>query len=212
MLTKREVVSRSHVYSSIGSNADNDRHFRFYHLDPVERPIGSPYQLRPHPNETPIAFIDMISITPSRSLGAHVHIEPGAQQKIAVTIHLRTHHNISKEIIVNMDKPSIQTVGIGKNGGIVFNFDAHARLQSAHYIPHIGWYTFAIELFLKGKYNDVFVPVYPTSTEGNTTVKVWKINYPAYIKRDTKYLMIEPAGTRTETKPNENIKQHSHEH
>ena len=155
MLTEREVIERSHVYSQIGSTVDNDRHFQFYHLNPIETPIGSPYQLRPHPHQTPIAFIDMISITPSRIPGDHVHIEPGAQQKVGVTIHLRTHHKISKEIIVNKDTPTIQTVGLGKNGGIVFEFDAHARLQNAHYIPHNGWYTLAIELFLKGKYNDV---------------------------------------------------------
>ncbi len=174
--------------------------------------IRSPYQLRPHTHQTPIAFIDMVSITSSRAPGAHVDIEPGAQQKIVITVHLRTHHNISKEILVNMDKPSIQTVGLGRNGGIVFQFDDRARLQNAHYIPQLGWHAIAIELFLKGKYNDVFVPVYPTNTEDNTTVKVWKINYPAYIKKDTKYLVTEPTDTGTEIKPVENIEQHSHEH
>ena len=209
MLTKHEVITRSHAYSLIGSNTNDDRHFRFYELRRVEMPIGTPYQVRPPRHETPVAFVDMISTTPIRNPGEHARTLPDAQQKISVTIHLRTHHNIFKEILINTNKPSLQAVDIG-NGGIIFDFDALARLQNAYYISPLGWNSLAVKLFLRGKYNDVFIPVYPTSGESTAFVKVWKIHYPSLIKSDSEYLITEP----TQYLPTQSIhdSDHPHEH
>lgn len=191
LLTKHEVITRSHAYSLIGSNTNDDRHFRLYELRRVEIPIGAPHQLRPHRHETPVAFVDMISTTPIRNPGEHTYTLPDAQQKVSVTIHLRTHHNIFKEILVSTNKPTLQAVDIG-NGGIIFNFDAQARLQNAHYIPPLGWKSVAVKLFLRNKYEDVFIPIYPANAEDPALVKVWKIHYPSFIKADPRYLITEP--------------------
>lgn len=187
MLTKRGVTSQSKNFSFIGSNENNDRRFRFYELESTEIPIGAPYQIRSKWNTTPFAFIDMVSTTPVRSPGAHAHIIPGTQQKIGVTVHLKTHRNIFQEISVNADKPSLQAVDI-ENGGIALYFDSKATLEKAYYVPPLGWNSLAVKLFLHQEHSTAFVPVYPIDEDAKTEVKVWEIHYPPDIKTDEKYL------------------------
>ena len=187
MLTERGVRSQSKNFSFIGSHENNDRRFRFYELESTKIPIGAPYQIRSKWNTTPFAFIDMVSTTPVRSPGAHAHIIPGTQQKIGVTVHLKTHRNIVQEITVNADKPSLQTVDI-ENGGIALYFDSKATLEKAYYVPPLGWNSLAVKLFLHQEHSTAFVPVYPTDEDAKTEVKVWELQYPPDIKTDEKYL------------------------
>ncbi len=207
MLTEREVIGRAHAYSLIGSDTNDDRHFTFYPLKQIETPIGAPYQLRPRRDETPIVFVNLVPKMPIQEQGNHASSTAEAQQKLIVIVHLRTHHNISKEISINTDKNSLQAVEIG-NGGIILFFDAHAILQYAYYVPSLGWNSLAVKLFLRGEYNDVFIPTYPTGEEATGYVKVWKINYPSYIKADSKYLATEPAQS---TAPSGHTHEHPHD-
>ncbi len=212
MLTEREVISRSHAYSHIGSNTHDDRLFWFYKLLPVDTPIGDPYQIRPRSDSTPIAFVDIVSKTLPRLPGAHSHTEPDTQQIITVTVHLKTHENISRELSLNIGKNSIRTVSLG-NSGIVLEFNTYAILQNAYYIPSLGWHSLAVKLFLRDKHNDIFVPIYPINenNENNeNNVKVWKINYPSYIKTNPKYLVTEPTDIGTATMPIKILEQHQH--
>ena len=188
MLTKHGVTSQSKNFSFIGSHENNDRRFRFYELESTEIPIGAPYQIRSKWNTTPFAFIDMVSTTPVRSPGAHAHIIPGTQQKIGVTVHLKTHRNIFQEITVNADKPSLQAVDI-ENGGIVLYFDSKAILEKAYYVPPLGWNSLAVKLFLSQEHSTAFVPVYPIDGDATETeVKVWEIHYSPDIQPNPKYL------------------------
>ncbi len=191
MLTKRGVTLRSHAYSLIGSNTQNDRHFRFFELVQRDTPIGEPYQIRPKQQGTPIEFVDLVSMTPVRRSGAHAHPLPRSQQTINVTVHLNNHHNIVQNISINTDRPSQQAIDIG-NGGIVLYFDSKATLDKAYYVPPIGWNSLAVKLFLRAQYRNVFIPIYLTKE-----VKIWEIRYPPGIKKDSKYLRTEP-GTSPE--------------
>ena len=191
MLTQREVISRSPAYSHIGSKSNDDRLFSFYKLFPVDTPIGDPYQIRPRSDSIPIAFVDIVSKTPPRLPGAHSHIEPDAQQIITVTVHLKTHENLSRDLSLNIGKNSIRTISLG-NSGIVLEFDAHALLQNAYYIPTLGWRSLAIKLFLRGMHNEIFIPINPINGNNIDEVKVWEINYPHHIKKNSKYLITQP--------------------
>jgi asparagine N-glycosylation enzyme membrane subunit Stt3 len=191
MLTKHGVTSQSKNFSFIGSNENEDRRFRFYELESTKTPIGAPYQIRSKWSITPFAFIDMVSTTPVRSPGSHSHIIPGTQQKIGVTVHLKTHRNIFQEISVNADKPSLQAVD-SENGGIILYFDSKATLEKAHYVPVLGWKSLAVKLFLRQKHSTAFVPAYPTDSDSTAEVKVWEIHYPPDIQPNPKYLATTP--------------------
>ena len=194
MLTKRDVITESRKISYIGSNENNDLHFRVSELESTKKRIGSPYQIRPKRAGTPFEFIDLVSTTPVRSPGSHSHIIPGTQQKIGVTVHLKTHRNIFQEISVNTDKPSLQTVD-SENGGIVIYFDSRATLEKAYYVPPLGWESLAVKLFLRQKHSTAFVPIYPTDGDPTAEVKVWEIHYPPDIQPNPKYLATTPGQT-----------------
>lgn len=209
MLTEREVISRSHVYSYIGSNADNDRRFRLHKFVRVDAPIGEPFQLKPESNRMPIAFIDFVSKTVTRKLGTHRPVEIGKQQKLEFTIHLKTDENLTGEMTITLGKESTRTVSMGSSG-LVFIFDRNGILKQGYLLSSRGWESLAIELFLRNKHEEFFTPIYPIENFKTSDVKIWKINYPASVKADPKYLVTDPMNSETDENsyvPND----HSHD-
>ncbi len=150
MMTEWEVISRSHVYSYIGSNADNDRRFRLHKFVRVDGPIGEPYQLEPESDRMPIAFIDFVSKTGTREPGTHGPVEIGKQQKLGFTIHLKTDENLTGDLAITFGKESIRTVSMGSSG-LVFYFDRNGVLKQGYLLSSRGWESLAIELFLRNK-------------------------------------------------------------
>ena len=79
-------------------------------------------------------------------------------------------------------------------GGLIFIFDKNKVLRSSLYIPHLGWNSLAVKLFMRGEHSNAFenihtVPTYEEST--HPAIQIWKINYPDNIKPHPKYLVTE---------------------
>ncbi len=192
MLTKRDIIPGSYAYSLIGSNAQNDRHFRVYEFAQNKTPIWKPYQIRPKQQGTPVGYIELVPIIPLQNPSAQAQNVSGVQQTITVTVFLKTHQKIVQNISINTKRSTQQVVDIG-TGGIVFYFNAMGILGKAYYIPPIGWNNLAVKLFLRGQYRNVFMPIYLTPE-----VKIWKVRYPPGIKKDSKYLATEPGTSHEE--------------
>ena len=192
MLTKRGVTLRSHAYSLIGSNAQNDRHFRVYELAQNKTPIWKPYQIRPKQQDTPVGYVELVSMIPSQTSSTQSQNVSGAQQTITVTVFLKTHTKIVQNISINTNRPTQQAVDIG-TGGIVFYFNARGILDKTYYIPPLGWNSLAIQLFLRSLHNDIFIPLYSIQE-----AKIWEIHYPPDIKKDSKYLTTEQGTSHEE--------------
>ncbi len=185
MLTRRNLTGRAHAYSLIGSKAEKDRHFKFYQLIHRDTSIGTPYQIRPKEQDTPLEFVDIVSKTPIRNPGEHNSVSD-TQHTINVTVHFKTHHNIVRNITLMTNRPTQHAIDIG-NGGIVFYFGSKGKLHQAYYVPALGWNSLAVKLFLRGQHSNVFIPVFPTQE-----VKIWEIRYPPDIRKNSKYLRTEP--------------------
>ncbi len=76
----------------------------------------------------------------------------------------------------------------GKHGFVILYFDEHQHIDTADYIPRLGWNSFAIRVYVRGEWQDIFVPVYPAEGTETASVKVWEIHYPPDIQPDPKYL------------------------
>ena len=155
MLTERGVLSRSRNYSSMGSDENSDRQFSLHQLTRAETPIGTPYRMRPRGTGTPLDFVEITRTSPDTlSITAHFKDENGvvAAGELGETL-IR---NVTVEKTVNTPTSQI-SVDIG-NGGLVLDFDTETRLNRAYYIPPLGWNSLAVKLFLRGEYNDIFVP------------------------------------------------------
>ena len=192
MLTKRDIIPGSYAYSLIGSNAQNDRHFKVYEFAQNKTPIWKPYQIRPKQQGTPVGYIELVSIMPFQSHSAQAQNVSGAQQTITVNVFLKTRQKIVQNISINTKRSTQQAVDIG-TGGIVFYFNAMGILDKAYYIPPIGWNSLAVKLFLRRQHSNVFIPVYPTQE-----VKIWEIRYPPDIRKNSKYLATEPRTSHEE--------------
>ena len=174
LLTSWGVTSRALTYSKIGSNKNNDRLFAFLPLQRVETPIGTQYRMVPSQPIAPFVYIDF---------------EKADNNTIALTTQLRD-GEIQKQTI--SDPTTLKMVDL-ENGGLALFFDTDARLHYAYYIPRLGWNSLAIKLFLRGEHSEAFVPIYPIpDNETQVPIKIWKIRYPPDIKKNSKYLAIEP--------------------
>ena len=189
MLTERGVLARSQKYSGMGSDENADRQFEFYQLTRMETPIGTPYRMQPRGRGTPLDFIEIARTSPDTvSITAYFKDENGAvaERELGETLV----RDVRVERTVNT--PTTQTSVDIENGGLVLNFDAETRLNSAYYILPLGWNSLAVKLFLRGEHKDIFVPVYPTDDRIAKDIKVWEIRYPSDIETDEKYLVTEP--------------------
>lgn len=181
MLTEQNVITRSRIYSSIGSDENGDKQFRLYNLRRTETPIGTPYRMQPREQETPLSFIDIARATP---------------ETLTITAQFKNGNNTETEDKTDPDVKVQRTVSNPisqisvdiENGGVVLYFDSETKLQRAYYIPPIGWNSLAIKLFLRGEHSEAFVPVYPIDKDDNIDIKVWELRYPPSIETNEKYL------------------------
>ena len=185
MLTAQDVISRARVYSSMGSDENGDRQFKFYSLRRTETPIGTPYRMQSHDEECLLSFIDIaraspetLTITAEFKNGNNTETEDKTDPDVKVQ---RTVSNPISQLSVDIE-----------NGGVVLYFDSETKLQRAYYIPPIGWNSFAVKLFLRSEHSEAFVPVYPTDENNSVDIKVWEIRYPPDIKTDDRYLATQP--------------------
>ena len=189
MLTERGVTSSSQRYSSMGSDENSDRQFSLHQLTRAETPIGTPYRMQPRGRGTPLDFIEIVRTSPDTLfITAHFKDENGTVAAGALGETLM--RNVTVERTVNTPTSQI-SVDI-EDGGLVLDFDTETRLNRAYYIPPLGWNSLAVKLFLRGEYNDIFVPVYPTDNGTAKDIKVWEIRYPTDIKTNEKYLATKP--------------------
>ena len=172
MLTEYDVIGKSQEFSFIGSDLNNDRHFRFYPLQEEKIPIGAPYRLIPQPNETPLAFIEMTRPAP---------------KILSMSIHFKDGSAVEKEITYAPGMHASKAVAV-KNGGILLFFNTENLFYNAYYVPSVGWNSLAVKLFLRGEHSTAFVPIYPTHVDAPAPIKVWEIHYPPNIKPNPKYL------------------------
>ena len=189
MLTERGVTSSSRRYSSMGSDENADRQFELYQLTRTETPIGTPYRMQPRGTGTPLDFIEIVRPSADTlSITAHFEDENEAVAEGELGA------SLMRDVIVErtVNTPTSQIAVDIEDGGLVLNFDAETRLNSAYYIPPLGWNSLAVKLFLRGEHKDIFVPVYPTDEDTAKDIKVWEIRYPPDIETDEKYLATEP--------------------
>ena len=169
LLMSWEVTNRSADLSFIGSDAENDRQFRFYDFEKTDSPTeGTERMTLPEP---PLAFIDITAPTP---------------QARKVTVQFRNNTTVDRELVLQ-DSEQPYPVDL-ENGGVLLFFDAENRLQNAQYLPLVGWNSLAIKLFFRRSHTKVFIPVFPTDNDDKADVKIWEIQYPDNIKKDNKYL------------------------
>lgn len=173
MLTAHSVMSRTHDFSSIGSD-NNDR--RFGHIPLL---LLSDKRLS-RIKQTPFLYIEPIDIaSPPDFLTAH--LKNGNIARLPYVVFQGTQSHAYK---TSMDD--------NLHGGIIFHYDENGYFKKADYLPALGWNSLAIRLYFRGELPDIFVPVYPTNGDNTADFKVWKINYPPDIKADDKYLDTEP--------------------
>ena len=190
MLTEQDVLTRSRTYSSIGSDENGDRQFRFYSLRRTETPIGTPYRMQSRDEECLLSFIDIARASP---------------ETLTITAQFKNENNTETEDKTDPDVKVQRTVSNPisqisvdiENGGVVLYFDSETKLQRAYYIPSIGWNSLAIRLFLRGEHSEAFVPVYPTNENAGIDVKVWEIHYPPNIETNEKYRTTKWEETKT---------------
>lgn len=185
ILTETEVIRQSKDFSYIGSDSENDRYFKLVHLVREDMPIGSPYRLRPHrPQETSFDFIDITQMT-SKVLSVSMQFTDGTR--------------VDKEVRYEPAGQN-QVTGALMDGGLLLQFDTENRLQTAYYIPFIGWNSLAVKLFLRREQSAAFRLIYPTDADTRAKVKIWKIDYPSEIKTDDKYLATQPSSGPDESR------------
>ena len=172
MLTEHSVMGKSQEFSFIGSDLNNDRHFRFFPLQRKKIPIGAPYRLIPQPNETPLAFIELTRPAP-RLLSMSIQFKDGSV--------------VEKEIAYTRSMHAPKAVAL-KNGGILLFFNTENLLYNAYYVPSVGWNSLAVKLFFRGEHSTAFVPVYPVTGDAPPKTKIWEIHYPPDIQTNPKYL------------------------
>lgn len=210
MLTESELLSNAWQFSYIGSDKNNDRHFRISHLDFVLRPVGAPYRFMPHPNhnETPFKFID-ITRTSDKDFSITTHFcTENTDTNALLTIEQFNDKHTTHVSVDNF--PAHVPVDIG-NGGIILYFDSAKVIYKANYIAPLGWNSFAVKLFLRREHTKAFVPVYTAEKDGvPPKIKIWEIHYPPNIKTDQKYLVTEPVYSEIGTKHVENLETHYH--
>ena len=175
LLMSWEVTSRSSDLSFIGSDAQNDRQFRFHEFEQSEAPMDTVDRMTLQ--ETPLEFIDIAAPT---------------SEKRKITAQFRDNTTIHREIELQLEaEEQMILVDLG-NGGILLSFDAKKEIQNAQYLPPAGWNSLAVKLYFRQEHSSAFVPVYPVETAVNADVKIWEIHYPPNIKTYEKYLATEP--------------------
>lgn len=173
MITEWGTTYRAQIHSKIGSNKNNDRLYGFLPLQQVNTPIGTQYRMTPTYPIAPFEFIDF-DRTKNDEIMLTIRFKNGDTQKRTVT------------------KPTTLKMVDIQNGGLALYFDKNTRIEYAYYIPHVGWNSLSVKLFLRNKYSDAFVPIYPVDQDSNAKIMIWKIHYPVDITTDDKYLLTEP--------------------
>ena len=173
MLTEWGTTYRAQTYSKIGSKKNNDRLYGFLPLQQVNTPIGTQYRMAPTYPIAPFEFIDF-DRTKGDEIMITIPFKKGDTRKITVT------------------KPTTLKMVDIQNGGLALYFDNNTRIEYAYYIPPEGWNSLSVKLFLRKKYSDAFVPIYPVDQDSNAKIKLWEIQYPPNINEDDKYLLTEP--------------------
>ena len=177
MLTEKEIIKFSGSHSFIGSDANDDRHFRLSKLQ-RDRKYSTETNYRMIPSQgIPLDFVEIAVLSPA---------------KRSVTIHLQTQDPVSKNIMWDVNKPTV--IGLGDSGMILY-FDFEGRPYLGYYIPPLGWNSLAAKLFIRNEYSSAFVPVYPVNENEIVKTKVWEIYYPLNIEKDMKFLETEVGAT-----------------
>ncbi|RKU12979.1 hypothetical protein C6501_10060 [Candidatus Poribacteria bacterium] len=173
-----EITSRASDLSFIGSNATDDRQFRFHEFEQSNNPTEETERLTLQ--EAPLAFIDISAPT---------------SEKRKITAQFRDNTTVEREIDLQPEAAG-QMIPIDlENGGILLYFDAKKQIQGAQYLLPVGWNSLAVKLYFRQAHSTAFVPVYPVDAAVNADVKIWEIHYPPDIKTDEKYLATEPEDT-----------------
>ena len=178
LLRNWEVTSRASDLSFIGSDAENDRQFRFYNFVQTDAPTEETERLTLQ--ETPLEFIDITAPT---------------SEKRKITAQFRDDTTVHREIDLQPEAAEQMIPVDLENGGVLLYFDAKKQIQEAQYLPPVGWNSLAIKLYFRQAHSTAFVPVYPVKTDVNADVKICEIHYPPDIRTDEKYLATEPEDT-----------------
>lgn len=171
LLANLEVIHRAEALSFIGSDAANDRQFRFYTFVQTDAPTEETERLTLQ--ETPLEFVDMTSPT---------------SEKRKITAHFREGTTVLREVDLHPEAIE-QMIPIDlENGGVLLYFDAEKQLQNAQYLPSVGWNSLVVKLYFRRSQSDAFIPVFPIENSDTAAVKIWEIQYPNDTKKDNKYL------------------------
>lgn len=182
-LTLEDITMRGSLYSSIGSNKDNDR---FFNLIPLEvHTVGDTSVFVPivDSRENDIVYIDALQ---------------NKNKKVSTIASFKTENNTHKKVeipyIFHIGDTRVRSQNQTKKdaGGILLFFTSKKEFIDGYYIPPAGWNSLAVRLFFRGESSKIFVPVYPKEEFTDAEVKVWEIRYPSDIKSNPKYLETKP--------------------
>ena len=183
MFNQREVLNTD-TFSELGSDLHKDRLFLPQPLQLTNTETEKTKQLI-HPDNIPFKKIDIELEKSPFTLTAHA--KDG--QKITLPY---------VAFIGYLKEKSPNTVD-DQNGGVVLYLDSRRHLQKAYFLPHIGWNSLIVRLYIRGEPSEAFEPIY-TQRENIRNqkevrfdfTKIWKIRYPSNIKKNPIYLATEP--------------------
>ena len=184
LLTKRDLFENARVYSIIGSDETGDREFQSTRLRILRTPAGKPWRLVELKN-TPFAYIEAPSDINATSVVAH--LKNGDTVKLPCLAYSDSLNKISPLFMEQIEN---------SYGGVLCVYTKHHEyltLETASYISSLSWNSLSVKLFMRNKYSEAFVQVYPIDKEDNDNIKVYEIHYPPDIKKNQKYLETQPS-------------------
>ena len=183
LLTLEDMTMHASPYSSIASTTDDPRLFR---LIPLEmHTAGGKSVLAPivDSRETDIVYIDTHQNENNQvSAVASFKAENNTRQKVEIpyvfyigNTRFRSQNQTEKDA-----------------GGLLLFFTRNKDFLEGYYIPKHGWNSLAVRLFFRGENIESFVPVYPREDFQDAEARIWKIQYPADVKSNPKFLEMKP--------------------
>ena len=144
MFNQREVLNTD-TFSELGSDLHKDRFFLPQPLQLTNAETGKTKQLI-NPDTTPFNKID-------------IELE---ESPFTLTAHTKDGQKVTLPYVAfigYLKEKSPNTVD-DQNGGVVLYLDSRRHLQKAYYLPHIGWNSLIVRLYIRGEPSEAFEPIY----------------------------------------------------